>query len=192
MRAILSFAVMLLSITAVLSAQETTPKAEVFGGYSFANAEIPTFGSPRANLNGWNSSLALNFNRTFGIVADFSGHYGSTGSSIAITCVINRVCQNSFPVDTKTHTFLFGPQVSFRAARATPFAHALLGAAHTNFSPSDSGNGFATALGGGLDYTFTHKLAWRAQADYLQTRFFNSTQHNVRLSTGLVFRFGGK
>ena|SRR5258708_18172337 len=191
MRAILSFVTMLLCTTAALSAQETTPKVEVFGGYSYANAN-PEFFGQRANLNGWNSSLAFNFNRTFGIVGDFSGHYGSSGRSIAIS-------SNSFNVSTKTHTFLFGPQVSFRTARVTPFAHVLVGAAHisdilANSSPtfSPSSTAFATALGGGLDYTFTRKLAWRVQGDYLQTRFFSDTQHNFRLSTGPVFRFGGK
>jgi len=182
---------MLLSITAVLSAQETTPSVEVFGGYSYANAGNPSFGSQRVNLNGWNSSLAVNFNRTFGIVGDFSGHYGSSGSSIAITCVIGGNCSNAFNLTTKTHTFLFGPQISFRADRATPFVHALLGGAHTDLS-SNSSTGFATALGGGLDYTINHRLAWRVQADYLQTRFFSTSQDDVRLSTGLVFRFGGK
>jgi len=109
MRAILCFAVMLLSITAVLSAQETTPSVEVFGGYSYANAGNPSFGSQRVNLNGWNSSLAVNFNRTFGIVGDFSGHYGSSGSSIAITCVIGGNCSNAFNLTTKTTLSLRSP-----------------------------------------------------------------------------------
>jgi len=186
---------MLLSTTAVLLAQETTPKVEVFGGYSYANADNPQNVPNRVNLNGWNSSLAVNFNRTFGIVGDFSGHYGSADSSILAQCVNGGICSNSFKLTTKTHTFLLGPQVSFRAGRATPFAHALLGAAHTNISSlssSDSSTGFATALGGGLDYNVTHRLGWRVQVDYLQTRFFSTTQNDFRLSTGPVFRFGGK
>jgi opacity protein-like surface antigen len=190
---------MLLCTTAVLSAQETTPKVEVFGGYSYANANTDDFLNRRVNLNGWNTSLGVNFNRTFGIVTDFSGHYGSSGSSIAITCVVNQVCSNSFNRSTKTYTFLMGPQFSFRTARTTPFAHVLLGAAHISAtvdnvsSLTDSDTAFAGALGGGLDYTFTHRLAWRVQADYLQTRFFFSNKQNdFRISTGPVFRFGGK
>jgi opacity protein-like surface antigen len=199
MRALLSFAVMLLSTTAVLSAQETTPKVEVFGGYSYANANQASFLDRRVNLNGWNTSLGVNFNRTFGIVGDFSGHYGSTGSTIAITCPVNQICGNGFNVSTKIHTFLVGPQASLRTSRATLFAHVLLGAAHTsntlkNVSPNftDSDTGFAAALGGGLDYNFGHKFAWRVQTDYLNTRFFSNSQHDFRLSTGPVFRFGGK
>jgi len=192
---------MLLCTTAVLSAQETTPKVEAFGGYSYASADSNGLLNRRVNLNGWNGSLAWNFNRTFGIVTDFSGHYGSPGipSGIAFfTCPVNQTCPKP-GVNIKTHTLFLGPQVSFRTARATPFAHVLLGAAHTGETliktpptASTSDSAFALALGGGLDYTFTHRLAWRVQTDYLQTRFFSNTQHNLRLSTGPVFRFGGK
>ena len=47
---------------------------EVFGGYSYARADV---GSSGFNLNGWNSAFVTNINRWFGIVADVSGHYGS-------------------------------------------------------------------------------------------------------------------
>jgi hypothetical protein len=40
-----------------------------------------------------------------------------------------------------------------------------------------------------LDFRLAPVLGWRLQGDYLQTRLFNSTQNNVRLSTGLVLRF---
>jgi hypothetical protein len=32
-------------------------------------------------------------------------------------------------------------------------------------------------------------MAWRGQVDLLQTRLFSNTQNNVRVSTGIVFRF---
>ena len=48
---------------------------------------------------------------------------------------------------------------------------------------------FATALGGGLDYKIIRLIALRIQGDYVQTRFFGTTQNNVRLSTGIVVRF---
>ena len=48
------------------------------------------------------------------------------------------------------------------------------------------------ALGGGVDFTLTHRLALRVQPDYLQTDFFSNTQKNFRISTGLVFKFGNK
>ena len=42
-------------------------KAEVFGGYSWAGG----------NFHGWNAAVMGNVTKRFGIVADFSGHYGS-------------------------------------------------------------------------------------------------------------------
>jgi hypothetical protein len=74
----------------------------------------------------------------------------------------------------------------------------LLGGAHlsqslsvpvsgANFSGSETG--FATAFGGGLDYKLIKGVAWRIQADDLRSDFFNSSHQNLRLSTGILFRF---
>ena len=45
------------------------------------------------------------------------------------------------------------------------------------------------ALGGGVDYRILRPVAWRFQGDYVSTHFFSAQQNNVRLSTGIVFRF---
>jgi opacity protein-like surface antigen len=55
---------------------------------------------------------------------------------------------------------------------------------------SSSKFAFALALGGGADYKLGSRWAWRVQTEYLQTGFFNGTQDNFRLTTGLVFHFG--
>ena len=55
--------------------------------------------------------------------------------------------------------------------------------------PSTRDSPFSTAIGGGLDYRLIKGLGWRVQGDYLQTRFFNSTQSNFRFSTGLALHF---
>jgi len=163
-----------------ISAQES-PKAELFGGYSYLRADA---GGEGVNLNGWNASIAVNPNRWFGLVADFSGHYGSP-----------------FDVDTSVHSFLFGPRVSYRKhGTVTPFAHALFGATHikvtTNVAGAkltESDTAFALALGGGIDVKLRPSVALRLiQADYLLTRFGEETQNNVRLSTGFVFRWGNR
>jgi hypothetical protein len=44
-------------------------------------------------------------------------------------------------------------------------------------------------LGGGVDYRIFRPIALRFEGDYLQTRFYSTTQNNLRLSTGIVFRF---
>jgi hypothetical protein len=70
--------------------------------------------------------------------------------------------------------------------------HALVGGAHVNESELGVAGGntsFADALGGGVDYQFLPRMGWRVQVDALQTRFFSSSQTNVRISTGIAFRF---
>jgi len=190
----------LLVLTSFLAAAQDTPRFEVFGGYSYANAS-KNFGVDRPNLNGWNASFGVNANRWLGVVGDFSGYYGSPSISIAtpVICTIPPCPRPSVSFDTKVHTFLLGPQVSFRMNhRITPFAHALFGVGHTSvhidstFSTVGtlSNNAFAMALGGGADINVTSRFAWRVQPDYLQTDFLHQTQKNFRISTGPVFRFG--
>jgi outer membrane protein OmpA-like peptidoglycan-associated protein len=72
------------------------------------------------------------------------------------------------------------------------------GCSGSGCTPLPSENKLALTAGGGLDLTVRHHLAIRLiQAEYLMTRFddFNTgstaTQNDVRLSSGLVFRFGG-
>jgi opacity protein-like surface antigen len=56
-------------------------------------------------------------------------------------------------------------------------------------------NPFSYALGGGVERTLAGPLAIRVGADYLRTTFVNSTaamqiQNNIRIVTGMVYRFG--
>ena len=58
------------------------------------------------------------------------------------------------------------------------------------FGAGISENGFAMALGGGVDAKIKDKLAFRVfQADYVMTRIQSTNQHNARISTGIVLRF---
>jgi len=166
-------AIVILSLVLVFSlsaAAQDTPAAEFFGGYSYARVDA----SPASDLNlhGWNASLAGNVNRWLGFVGDFSGHYGSPSG-----------------VDVSDHTFMFGPRITARSEKATPFFHALFGGARASAIGS-SETAFAMALGGGLDYNLNKNFAVRVgQFDYLPTRFGDDTQNNFRYSTGIVLRF---
>ena len=80
-----------------------------------------------------------------------------------------------------------------------PFAHFLLGGAHSGTEMTGTGrqSSFAIAAGGGVDMVLTKYLAWRvAQLDYFMTNFSgpavggNARQDNFRAGTGVVFRFG--
>lgn len=185
---------------------QSTPKVELFGGYSYLRADGD--GDPSANLHGWNASIAGNMNNWLGLVADFSGHYGSESLSF----VLGPVDFFQTRADDSTHAFLFGPRVSYRKHnKVTPFVHTLIGAVHDKVDnitvitarvgnaaagtlpKSISETAFGLALGGGLDVKATDRIAVRlVQADYLLTRFHDDSQHNLRLSFGLVLRLGQK
>jgi hypothetical protein len=88
--------------------------------------------------------------------------------------------------------------VTLRANRFAPFAHALFGVAreHTglngvDFTSPQTDSGFATLLGGGLDFIVTRRLKVRAiEVDYLRADVFNQTQNNAGISSGITFGFG--
>jgi hypothetical protein len=164
------------------SAVAQLPKGNVFFGYSYVRTDafVPSFNN-NANLNGWEGSLEGGVLPHIGIVADLSGHYGGQDFNFG-------------RVDGSVYNFLFGPRVSVGVGKLTPFAHVLVGAGHVSASSraaafSTSDTSFADAIGGGVDYKLIPAVAWRFQADLLQTRFFSDTQNNFRFSTGIVVHF---
>lgn len=164
-----------------LSSAAQVPKGNAFIGYSYLNADTEV---GHQSVNGWNASVEGKVFPFVGVVGDFSGYYGGSQCTASIP-----------PVCSKTpgtvSTFLLGLRISASASGVRPFIHAMFGSAHekTGGIVTTSDTSFATALGGGLDFRLAPVLGWRVQGDYLQTRLFNSTQNNVRLSTGLVLRF---
>jgi opacity protein-like surface antigen len=183
-----------------------TPKLDLFLGYSYLRA-TPTLaaGNRMVGLNGGSTSLAYNFNSYLGLVADFGG-FNDTQlrlSGAAPSSVVNS-SGNAF-------TYLFGPRMSFRKyRRITPFAQVLLGGIHASDVTLSSGcigvgciilpseTKFAMTAGGGLDLNLRRHLAIRLiQAEYLMTSFDDpstgkgATQNDIRLSAGVVLRFGG-
>jgi opacity protein-like surface antigen len=181
-----------------------TPRVEWFMGYSYLRA-IPQLaaGNRMMWLNGGSTSIAFNFNRYLGIVGDFGG-FNETRLLVSTVGVPSSVRA----VDSGTvFTYLVGPRLSYRThERFTPFAQALFGGIHASeesLCPScapllPSENSFAMTAGGGLDVKVRRHIAIRLiQAEYLMTRFENlatgttASQNDMRLSTGIVLRFGG-
>jgi len=183
-RVVVSLFALLFIFGAAVHAQDV-PKVDIFAGYSYVRANPDTAGARSFNLNGGNASIAYNANSWLSGVADFGGY---TNGNILNSNVSGTLS-----------TYLFGPRVSYRRfEHVTPFAQALFGVAHvgTNFfGTSASDNAFAMAVGGGVDFPISHHLAVRPlQVDYLLTRFSETgnsaqSQHNLRASTGIVFRF---
>jgi len=184
-----AFIVWLTGLLCACAYAQDSPKAEVFGGYSFASANLT--GSGRDNLNGWDGSLTGNFNRWLGVTAEITGLYGSQNVTSPLGAPCPPFC-SPFHLNTHAYTFLFGPNIALRGERFTPFAHALFGAAHTSESVSLDGvsfpvlppplpsisvglsdTSFAFALGGGVDVGLSRRFAWRIGGDFLQTRLFS-------------------
>jgi opacity protein-like surface antigen len=199
MQKIVAIAFAIFLAAAAAYAQVPT-SGNIFGGFSYVNADL--IPGSRTNLNGWNASLEGKVFPFVGIVADFSGNYGTQAVTVPLALpvgacpvggiIISCPSSTSFNVTLHQHNFLFGPRVSTSVGRVRPFAHALFGVSHLTESQSgasSSANSFAYALGGGVDYRLMPAVGWRIQADMLQTRFFSATQSDFRLSTGLVLRF---
>ena len=157
-----------------LAAAQIPTSGNIFVGYSYYNTDLSNIS--RANANGWEGTLEGKVLPWVGIIADFSGEYGS----------------EDFPtvsVNVNEHIVLFGPRLSASVGRWRPFAQAMLGVGHVNASAFGADTSFTTALGVGLDYRLIRAVAWRFQGDYLHTRFFGTRQNGARVSTGIVFRF---
>ncbi len=192
-----SLAIAIVSLVSCVANAQVPTSGNVFFGYSYLNTTPLTFVgiTSRQGLNGWEGSVEGKVFRYVGVVADFSGNYGSQTLPIAVgTCAIGVVCS---PIRTNTHiqNFLFGPRVSANFGKVRPFGEFLVGAGHADAtSPGpdsivSNDTTFALAVGGGLDYKIIRPIAARFQADYIQTHLFGTNQNNIRLSTGIVLRF---
>lgn len=166
-------------VLSISAAAQDYPRVEIFGGYSFLRGNFVGTGF---NFNGGSGSIAFNPSHWWGLVADAGVYHNG-----------------DFGVSTTLTTYLGGPKFAYHGkGRITPYAQALFGAAHVNESfigITASENAFALAVGGGIDIRVTHHFAFRAaQAEYLMTKFTdgaNNRQNNVRVSTGIVYRWGG-
>ncbi len=171
------FVLALLVFCPALRAQKM-PAAEVWAGYSNLRFDSTTLGfSDHSYLNGWNIGASLpDLYEGLGVAVDVSGHYASR---------------------LEEYNFLIGPQYSFQWKSFRLYGHGLFGKARTRLrepgstelEPSNLSR--AIAFGGGLDVPLSGKISFRViQGDYLRTSAFGGTQGNVRLSTGLIYRFG--
>jgi len=169
-----------------MAAGQVPTSGNVCFGYSYesVSSSALNLSTSRANLQGWEASLEGKVFPLLGIVADFSGHYGSENIFVPVT-------GGGIGVNVTGHEedVLFGPRVSFPVGKFRPFGEFEVGVGHINTNASGSQTSFATALGGGLDYRIIRLVAWRFEGGYVSTRFFSTTQNNLRLSTGIVVRF---
>lgn len=166
--------------SAAAQSQSKLPEIDVFGGYSYLRFDAKTLGFANdLNMNGADVSVSMpHIYQGLGAAIDISGH---------------------FATQLEEFNFLIGPQYSYEWKGMRLYGHGLFGKARarlrepgaTSVEPSYLSNGFA--IGGGVDYPVSGKFSVRViQADYLITNDFGVRQHNVRISTGVIYRFGKK
>ncbi|MBW4039362.1 MAG: hypothetical protein HIU91_10915 [Acidobacteria bacterium] len=189
-----------------------TPKVELFLGYTrFGTVTDQTVnGNRMVGVNGGSTSIAYNFNRYIGLVADFGGY---DDSQLELT---GNAANEPLTVGSSgtAYTYLFGPRLSYRnSTRFTPFGQILVGGVHASSvtisncsgvvcTPLPAQTALAATAGGGLDIRLSRHFSIRAvQAEYMMTRFADvtygsngnaTTQNDLRLSSGIVYGFGGK
>ena len=188
------------------------PRFELGADYSFARFNPNAAYTNGHSLNGGGGSFVVNINEFLGIKMDLQGYQSQT-HNFAVPSGLSFPGGASGAVSGDLFTYLFGPQIKVRSHGLHPFAHILFGAAHSNvysnafkqicqpiagtcsFKTSPAEDGFAMAIGGGVDIPIGKVVSFRpAELDYLLThftnQFANSNQNNFRYSAGLVFSFG--
>jgi len=169
-------------------------------------------------LHGYNVAAVFNLNKHIGIEANFAGHNGSND-------VYKEVeSSTTFKATQTTDSYLivFGPKFTQQVGNVELFGHALVGinSVHAGFhlnqnecdeeeddcSIGGHGTGFATVVGGGVDWwhgrwglrllevDFTHgdpSITFQP-ADEPNFNFTSpSSSNNISLSAGLIFHLGG-
>ena len=159
-----------------IKAQET-PVVDVAGGYSFFYV---VKGLTLAN-NGASGSVAFNANNWFGLAGDFGVYHAVPSSHIGLTA----------------GTYAVGPRFTYRKLkRFVPFGQILVGGGHgSEIAGGFTGvNSFVFGGGGGADIVLDSggRFALRPELDYFGFRANGFTTNTIRLSIGVVFRFGKK
>jgi hypothetical protein len=143
----------------MMRAQEVyTLQYEVGMNYSWLHVNSANYDYQRTG-NGGSGYFEYNLDKVFGLVADFGG-YANTRTGI----------------NDKAFSYLFGPRFNFRHySRLTPYAQFLFSGAYAWSGPNSNSttqNAFATAAGGGLDYTWYKRIAIKPiQLEYVMTQF---------------------
>src|SRR5882724_10967913 len=142
-------------------------------GYEYIHFDSTQFS---ANLSGLHTDLTYNLNSWFGlegnVVSAWGGEIGGERTKYVLYAAGGRVG--------------FGPL----RKRLSPWAHALVGGVHLNPQVGgESKNSFAVQAGGGADWAYNSRVSLRAEADYVRSTLYSSTQNNFQIGLGAVIHF---
>jgi outer membrane protein OmpA-like peptidoglycan-associated protein len=190
----LVLAIVLIALPALLNAQSdnTVPKTELFIGYQWWNpgGNVPDNSTPPLALKapssakGFGANVSYNFTNNLSLEGNWGGNWTS---------------------GTTNDAFTVGPKLTFRGEGVNFFVHTLLGVDRFNSNYNPGSNGITAVLGGGMDLKLWQQVSLRLfEADYQLERvnfastvgpsdpsLSRQTYNGVRLTTGLVFNFGG-
>lgn len=165
----------LLATASLAQTQQEVSRYDVFTGFSYMRFDSQSIGfTDQSNLFGGELEGAFNITRKYGIVLGASANVGN---------------------EIKLYNFLIGPQYNIRRANDTFFVRGLFGKDRDQVSASKGFTSIGLTYGGGVGYDRhygSHFDLRVVEIDYLNAHSYRATQKNVRVSTGLIFHFGGK
>ena len=176
----------LLLISAAGFAQVPT-SGNIYVGYALDHGNTGL--TDNGTLNGWEASAEGKIAPFAGVIADVGTRYGTLQLPNERLFGVPGLPVNS---GERVASYLFGVRLSHSWGKFEPFAQALVGAAHLHENATEFTYGetsLADEFGGGLDYHLKARIAWRLQANVLQTRFHGGTQTDEGISTGPVLHF---
>jgi opacity protein-like surface antigen len=159
-------------------AADDHPKAEVFAGFDYtrvnSSSDIPAF-----SANGAVGQVAVNFNKWVGFVGEVgSVHNGNIGG---------------YHLDTTLTDFMFGPRISLRYSRFSPFFHVLLGGVYGATSTQVTVNIPPTAtppiyVPGNPDFVPGNAVSLRASASETAFAWAPGGGIDIKINKYLSFR----
>ncbi|MGB2643019.1 MAG: OmpA family protein [Candidatus Acidiferrum sp.] len=166
---------------------QLVPRYEIAGSFVYLDFN-PNGGFSSFNNYGGAGSFTWNANRWLGLTEEFTA------------LDYHRQVVNVGSSSGTLNSYLLGPRLNWRKFDYfVPFTELLIGVAHAGpaLTGNNSESAFALEAGGGVDVALTKNIAWRfAEIDYMLTSFHgdflgpSGRENNLRLSTGMVFRFG--
>ncbi len=180
LRNVLALLVIAMFAATLLGQAPPPSKVDIFTGYSWLDGRYSTY-IPTAQEHidrGYTVSGTYFFSRNFGIGVDWGNQRG---------CCCPQI-----------YTLTAGPTLRFPIKRVTPFVHALAGAHRMDLpTPFGHDTNWGIIAGTGVDVRIFKHLSLRlVQADYEYAKhdygpLLQPSLNSVRLSTGVVWQFGG-
>jgi hypothetical protein len=135
------------------------------------------------NTNGLNVSFVRFFNSWLGVEAQVGLGFGNTGATTA-------------PPNLTAKSLIAGggPRLAWRGhGRIEPWVHGNVGIEHFRFSQTagvlGANHALAGVAGGGIDFRLTSRTSFRAEADWVGSRFFSTNQRSFQVVSGVVINF---